>query len=124
MLENSESCFEIEFVSGPDDGEVKRFYSREVIVGSAPEADLVFVSDGVASGKHARIQYLSDGLWIEDLESECGTVVNGERIAEKRKVGQSDIVCIGHTEFICRSPEPDDTASRMTGRQCDASSGT
>ena len=124
MVENSEFLLEVEFLSGPDDGEVKRLYSREVIVGAESEADLMIASDTAASRRHARIQHVSDEFWIEDLGSDCGTMVNGEKITEKRKIGQSDVVCIGHTEFICRLLEPENTVASMSGRHTETTSGT
>ena len=124
MVDDSEFRFEIEFLSGPDDGEVKRLYSREAIIGSEPGVDLVVASDTAASGRHARIRCAADGFWIEDLGSDSGTIINGERITEKRKVGPSDVVCVGYTEFICRLPEPENIAPGMMGKQAGTTSGT
>ncbi len=102
MIDDSEFRFEIEFLSGPHDGDVKRLYSEEATIGCEPGVDLVIASDTAVFGKHARIELAADGFWVEDLGSESGTMVNGEKIAEKRKIGQSDVVCVGRTEFICR----------------------
>lgn len=124
MVENSEFLFEVEFLSGPDDGEVKRLYSREVIVGTEPGADLIIASDIAASGSHARIQKLADGFWIEDLGSDRGTMVNGEQITTRRKIGQSDVVRVGHTEFICRPSEPENSVPSMSERRAETTSGT
>lgn len=112
----SEFHFEIEFVSGPDDGDVRRLDSGEAIVGSEPGVDLVVASDTVASGKHARIRRAADGLWIEDLGSNSGTLVNGDRIANKRQIGPADVVCVGHTEFVCRLSEPEHSVASKQGK--------
>ncbi|MFO7905453.1 MAG: FHA domain-containing protein [Planctomycetota bacterium] len=107
MVGKSEFRFEVEFLSGPHDGDVRRLDSGEAIIGSERGVDLVVASDTVVSGKHARIQCAADGVWIEDLESDGGTLVNGDKITNKRKIGPADVVCIGHTEFVCRVSEPE-----------------
>ena len=124
MVDDSELRFEIEFLSGPDDGEVKRLYSREVIIGSEQGVDLLLASDTAASERHAKIQRTDDGFWIEDLGSKGGTIINGDKITEKRQIGPFDVVCIGNTEFICRFPRPENIDSSMVGTQTKTPSNT
>jgi pSer/pThr/pTyr-binding forkhead associated (FHA) protein len=54
--------------------------------------------DEFASGRHARIEARSDGVWIEDLGSTNGTFVNGERVTAER-LNPGDVIRVGQTEL-------------------------
>ena len=58
--------------------------------------------DEFASGRHARIEPRTDGIWIEDLGSTNGTFVNGQRVTAER-LNAGDVVRVGQTELRLES---------------------
>ena len=59
------------------------------------------------SQRHARIDDLEDGLWIEDLGSKNGTFVNGRKV-EREKLKAGDVVQLGSIgpRFLVMSGSP------------------
>ncbi len=115
MSSTTDHVFEIEMLSGPNDGEVVKFDVAEVSVGREKGSVLALMSDSVVSRKHAKIRYFDeDRITIEDLGSSFGTFVNGEKISGRRAVGQADIMCVGRTEFVCRPAAKGDAPAELT----------
>lgn len=69
---------------------------RAVVVGRSPEAD-VTLDDDAASGRHARFEAAEGGLFVEDLGSTNGTLVNGKPTIGRVPVAVGDTVQIGET---------------------------
>ena len=57
------------------------------------------LDDEFASTQHARLEARADGVWLEDVGSTNGTVVNGTRIDGPRKLAPGDVIRIGDTDF-------------------------
>src|SRR6266508_2389643 len=77
----------------------------EVVVGRSPDADVV-VSDEEVSTRHASFVE-SDGVAsVEDLGSTNGTLVNGERLTERRELAEGDRVRLGATVLEVRGDAP------------------
>lgn len=72
-----------------------------VIVGRAPGADIV-IGTSFVSGRHARFQLMGKDLFLEDLGSRNGTIVNGNRISEPVALKNKDIVNIGDVTIRVR----------------------
>jgi hypothetical protein len=72
--------------------------SMPTIVGRDQDSGIALDGDEFASGRHARIEARSDGVWVEDLGSTNGTYVNGERITAER-LNPGDVVRFGQTEL-------------------------
>jgi pSer/pThr/pTyr-binding forkhead associated (FHA) protein len=106
MAGNPERYFEIEFLSGPRDGEVVIVATTRVIVGRDRTLDVPILGDTVVSRRHAQLRWEGGKILLEDLGSSFGTHVNREKIAGARVLHETDIVCVGHTEFVCRLPRP------------------
>jgi hypothetical protein len=70
-----------------------------VTLGRATENDVALAQDEYASARHARIELLRDGLWIVDLDSTNGTLVNGRRIDGRAPLRPADVVRIGETRL-------------------------
>jgi DNA-binding NtrC family response regulator len=67
---------------------------QSLVLGRARPAD-VAIRDGSLSRQHGRFT-LSDGtLWVEDLGSTNGTLINGKRISGRSRVKPSDDVRLG-----------------------------
>src|SRR6516162_3547302 len=65
-----------------------------VVIGRAAEADFV-VNHPEVSRKHCRILQDGNAWFIEDLDSQRGTTVNGVRITERTPVHEGDEILIG-----------------------------
>jgi pSer/pThr/pTyr-binding forkhead associated (FHA) protein len=109
--------FEVEFLSGPRDGEVVRIEADEAIIGREAECELSVPADTVMSRKHARIRCSDTEISIEDLESGYGTLVNDEKVGEMRILGETDVVRAGNVEFVCRLPNGESTDLQQTNIQ-------
>lgn len=72
--------------------------SAAITVGRGAAND-VALEDDYASTQHARIETRQDGVWVEDVGSTNGTLVNGEAIGEPRRLAPGDVVRIGGTEL-------------------------
>jgi pSer/pThr/pTyr-binding forkhead associated (FHA) protein len=72
--------------------------SASTVVGRDRDSGVMLDGDEFSSGRHARIDPRSDGIWIEDLGSTNGTFVNGERITAQR-LNPGDVVRVGQTEL-------------------------
>jgi hypothetical protein len=55
----------------------------------------IAIHDSSVSSRHARIQRMTEGFVIEDLQSSNGTFVNGERVIEKRVLADGDLLRLG-----------------------------
>src|SRR5262245_47658337 len=70
-----------------------------VLVGRAPEADVVLDDDAV-SRRHARILSADGLVTVTDLDSYNGTEVNGERIRGARTLFFGDTIAIGQALLV------------------------
>jgi pSer/pThr/pTyr-binding forkhead associated (FHA) protein len=87
-------CYVLHFIEGKYEG--GRFVldpTKETIIGRNPNLDIVLVED-LVSRRHAKILFLEDGIYIQDLNSTNGTFVNGERIGYT-KIEEGDRILIG-----------------------------
>lgn len=66
----------------------------ETLIGRSPYCSIV-LSNGHASRQHCALRHLDDGLFISDLGSSNGTLVNGEELAEDRQLFPGDLIQIG-----------------------------
>ena len=78
----------------------KRF-GRRVLVGRSPTAD-VHIADPRVSRLHARIEMREDGVYVEDLGSRNGTIVDGVPISEPRRLAVDDEIRVGAASIIFR----------------------
>ena len=57
------------------------------------------LNSGKVSKHHAEFVYSDDELWLKDLGSTNGTIVNGQRIEAPTRINADDIVQFGELEF-------------------------
>ena len=74
---------------------------RELVVGRDETCDIPF-SDGSVSRRNSRVFLAGGAVYIEDLGSQNGTCVNGERITTARQLRSGDTVSIGDAVFRLR----------------------
>lgn len=79
----------------------KKDFSLEhtLIIGSEKNCDIIWKEADVA-GQNTRI-FLNEGIvYIEDLNSPCGTIIGGMRLFSPNRLRSGDVVCIGnHVQF-------------------------
>lgn len=73
-----------------------------VIVGRSPGADIV-IGAGYVSARHARFTLMGQNLYVEDLGSTNGTLVNGERIETPCALRNNDVVNVGDVAIRVRN---------------------
>lgn len=85
----------IEVLSGQYASKKKNFtMGRTLIIGSEKACDIIWREPEV-SGQNARIFMHEEALRIEDLDSPCGTAINGMRIFAPNRLRSGDVVSIG-----------------------------
>lgn len=105
----SEVQFEVEFLSGPKDGQVVQVTEKEALVGSARESLIRISWDDLVMQEHTKIIYQGDGQFeVEDLGTDFGTLIDDEKV-DKKVVTSQNILRLGFTEFVCREPDLSET---------------
>jgi pSer/pThr/pTyr-binding forkhead associated (FHA) protein len=86
-----------------DDGATitTRRLGRRILVGRAPSAD-VRIDDPRVSRLHARIEMRDDGVYVEDLGSRNGTLVDGTPVVSSRQLARGAELTIGTASIIFR----------------------
>lgn len=74
-------------------------FRLEVIVGRDPTCKLTLAQDTEVSRRHARFFAEGDAYYVEDMGSRNGTYLNNERIAERRRLREGDLVVVGRTRI-------------------------
>lgn len=74
---------------------------ESLFVGRSEMCDLSF-NDATLSAQHFVIEEAQDGFYIQDLNSDNGTMINGVRIHQRRKLNQGDTICAGMIEMKVR----------------------
>ena len=82
-----------------EDGDEFELDSTALTIGRGGQNDVSIEGDDFASARHVRIEPRRDGVWVHDLGSTNGTLVNGHRIDRPRKLVTGDVVRIGETEL-------------------------
>lgn len=70
------------------------FEAGEIIIGRSRQCDIVLPSENV-SRRHARLYTTRDGLFIEDLNSANGVIVNGRRILKPEELTDNSSARLG-----------------------------
>jgi hypothetical protein len=74
----------------------------QALAGRSSDMD-IFLDDTFVSAKHALFAVDHSGLWVEDLRSTNGTLVNGRSIHEPTLLQVGDRVAVGETVFQVRA---------------------
>src|SRR4051812_5730351 len=93
--------FRLVVLSGDLRGEVRTVLT-DAVVGRGSACD-IFTADAKLSRRHARFFVENDALYIEDLASSNGTLVNGQRV-ERVRLAAGDVVAVGLSQFLVEDP--------------------
>jgi pSer/pThr/pTyr-binding forkhead associated (FHA) protein len=66
----------------------------ELVVGRDASAD-ISLDDRALSRRHCRIERRGAALWLIDLGSANGTLVNGTRVEEAHRIARGDVITVG-----------------------------
>jgi predicted component of type VI protein secretion system len=93
--------------SGKSAGRTIAIKRNKLLIGRAEQCDVRPLSEEV-SRRHCAITVGPAEVWVEDLGSRNGTLVNGVKITERTKVVDGDIVKVGSLELrvSCAEPAP------------------
>ena len=73
--------------------------TKPLIIGKAPECDIV-LADGAISRRHAEIERRADKVFIRDLKSLNGTIVNDQKLGEQSyELKDGDKLRLGRTKI-------------------------
>ncbi len=104
QLETSttEDRWMIKVISGPNTGaEFSLETDKTLIIGKDPMVSDIVLQDLSVSRQHARISTEEDGkIFIEDLGSRNGVLLNGELITDKNELLSQDLIALGTTSFL------------------------
>lgn len=89
------SALVLQVVKGPAAGEVFTVDRSHAVLGRGAEADIRIV-DPSLSRMHARFDRDGDTLAITDLESRNGSFVDGQRLRDRRKLRNGELVTLGN----------------------------
>lgn len=80
----------------------------ETVLGRGGDDVTVVLPHASVSRRHARV-VLEDGVaWVEDVESQNGTLVNGEKLAGRRNLRSKDKITLGRYTVIYMGDGKDD----------------
>jgi len=91
------------------DGSRERFplLKGRITIGRSRDSD-IFLPDQWLSRQHAEIRQKPDGYYVNDLGSKNGTLLNGGRIHEERRLRAGDIITLGEHVLTFSLGEPGD----------------
>jgi pSer/pThr/pTyr-binding forkhead associated (FHA) protein len=74
-------------------------------IGRAPDCDVSLSWDATVSRAHARLERLGMGAWmlVDDGLSQNGSIVNGERMRQRRRLVDGDVLRFGDTCIVYRA---------------------
>ena len=88
-------------VAGDDRGSILTVTSLPVVIGRAPDADLV-VADETVSRQHARLDGDRSALTVVDLGSSNGTTLNGNPMVGEVTLHDGDLVGFGSATAVVK----------------------
>jgi hypothetical protein len=81
----------------------------QVTIGRAPGCDVCLEWDAGVSRAHARQERFGRDDWmlVDDGLSRNGSIVNGERLRQRRRLEDGDVLRFAETCMLYRAPRPD-----------------
>jgi pSer/pThr/pTyr-binding forkhead associated (FHA) protein len=74
-------------------------------IGRSSECDIALPWDGQVSRVHAQLEHIGDGWAVVDGGlSRNGSFLNGERLAQRRRLADGDLLQVGASKLLFRQP--------------------
>jgi|GEM_PF-3992334 len=113
----------LELLTGEKRGTRIRLAGASAVIGRASEADIVVAQAKGVSRRHAEVSVRDGAVWVRDLGSQNGTVVNDERVSE-RKLAHGERLSVGDVAFrVHIVPAEDLVPAKNRGGQAPAAKG-
>lgn len=87
-----------EVVSLTIDGKEHELTTPRVVLGRSRECD-IRIADVNVSRRHSEVRREGSELWVADLGSTNGTIVNGKRV-DRAQLEDGDVITLGSTEVV------------------------
>lgn len=102
LSEEAEGRWLLKVITGPNAGaEFAMQKGKVYLIGKDPNLCDIIFHDLSVSRQHARLSVdEAENVFIEDLGSRNGVLVNGEPIADKHQISSQDLVALGTTTFL------------------------
>ncbi len=104
----------LEIVAGHNAGQIHQLIRYESVIGRHPTCEIVLPESQV-SRKHIRLLEESDGYYIEDLNSQNGTFLNGKRIDSRSLLADGDQIHIEGILILFHDPDRPRTGAAAEG---------
>jgi two-component system cell cycle response regulator len=85
-------------LAGSNLGKMFKIEGDSVVIGRSSDAQIRLEDDGI-SRKHARVFMDRGDLWIEDLKSANGTIINGN-VIQRQRLADGDKLQVGATTIL------------------------
>jgi predicted component of type VI protein secretion system len=96
---------------GADVGPDIAVRGKRFVIGSGPDCHMRCPSSSI-SEYHCEFVAEENGIFLRDLRSESGTILNGEPVTTRRQVSHGDHLRVGKLEFECLITSPGKPASQ------------
>lgn len=94
-LRPARNSFTLHVIKGPRAGEVLVLDRADTVLGRSDEADLRIEDPGM-SRIHARFSREGDDLFVTDLDSRNGTMIEGQRIKGRHRLENGELLTLGN----------------------------
>lgn len=75
------------------------FRISSLLIGRLPDNHLA-LNHGSVSRRHVRLTVSQAGVFVEDMQSQNGTTINGVRLKDKHPLRPGDILRVGHVPMF------------------------
>ena len=92
--------YQLRVKAGSEEGKVYPL-TGQIVIGRAPECDVVLDSDSAGSRLHASVYENGvSGWWVRDMGSSNGTFVNEKKLEDDAALSAGDRIAIGTSVFV------------------------
>jgi len=96
LLADAQQTLQLLVISGADKGKKFDITDDLMHIGRDDTNDIV-LADTKVSSIHAKLTVEKDKIWIEDIESTNGTIVNGKKTSTKTPLYNEYLIKVGNT---------------------------
>lgn len=91
---------------------------ERLTIGRSATNDVALAWDGEVSRLHATLERIGDEwTFVDDGRSHNGSFVDGERVTGRRRLRDGDVIAVGRTTIVFRSPTGRESLRTATSRQ-------